>query len=123
MEKLIITLSSAGVCCMFNRQTGKFISVINNSEQVIQTIFYNKRNNTLIIVFVTRYDNFSSLRCEITSLEYEFSHTFFFTYICCSNPAQLEWKMLYRTEILKHPGFVEFDELNRKIVTFCAVKR
>lgn len=82
MGNLLLVLSYGGVCNMFCRNTGDFIGTINsNQDQIIQTLFYNKRINSLIVVFVTRYDNFASLRCQASSLEYEITFIVLFNLI------------------------------------------
>lgn len=74
MGDLVMVLSWTGICNIFNRHTGSFIGQANNhKDQIIQTLVYNKRKDLLIVVFVTRYDNFASLRCQMTSLEYDLS--------------------------------------------------
>lgn len=122
MGNLIFTLSSTGIGLIFGRHSGELISKLNNADQIIQTAFYNRNNNALTIVYVTRYDNFASLRCQATNLEYVIFAPFSLpTNFSC--PSILNWKTLFRTEVLKYPGFIEFDEHNKSVITFCAVSR
>lgn len=51
--------------------TRQRICFLNTSpEEVIRSLFYNKNNDSLISVSVYAADNFSSLKCRTTPLEY-----------------------------------------------------
>ena len=65
-------------------------------------------SNSLITVSVYRADNFSSLRCRNTPLEY----------IRRGQPDA--GFPIFEEEELKWPGFVEFDDVNGKVLTYSA---
>lgn len=111
-----------------------------NSDEVIRSMFYNKSNQSLITVSVTRSDNFSLLRCRSTPLSFVQSSFFslsvfhcenFFN-LCirgCSNRVYRRYIRkgqpnlgfeLFERESLSYPGFVEFDDVNKTILTFCS---
>jgi hypothetical protein len=51
--------------------TNKRICFLNiSADEVIRSLFYNKNNDSLITVSVYASDNFSSLKCRTTPIEY-----------------------------------------------------
>ena len=75
---------------------------------VIRSLFFNKSSQSLITVSVYRQDNFSCLKCRNTPLEYirrgQPEHGF----------------PIFVSECLRWPGFVEFDDVNSKVLTYTA---
>lgn len=52
-------------------ETNQRICFLNvTADEVIRSLFYNKNNDSLITVSVYASDNFSSLRCRSTRIEY-----------------------------------------------------
>lgn len=52
-------------------ESNKRICFLNVSpDEVIRSLFYNKNNDSLITVSVYASDNFSSLKCRSTRIEY-----------------------------------------------------
>ncbi|PWA84485.1 WD40/YVTN repeat-like-containing domain-containing protein [Artemisia annua] len=106
---IVFTLAISGVCAAFSRDTNKRICILNIfPDEVIRSLFYNKNNESLITVSVYASDNFSSLKCRSTSLEY----------IQRGQPDA--GFPLFESESLKWPGFVEFDDVNGKVLTYSA---
>nr|TKW41900.1 hypothetical protein SEVIR_1G348400v2 [Setaria viridis] len=105
-KDVIFALAQSGLCAAFNRTTNKRICYLNISpDEVIRSLFYNKNNDSLITVSVYESDRFSSLKCRTTPIE----------------RGQLnDGFPLFETESLKYPGFVEFDDVNGKVLTFSA---
>lgn len=108
-KDLLIVSQASGVCCAFDQKTGKRLCFLNVTlDEVVRSIFYNKLNQSIITVSVFKGDNFSSLKCRSVSLEYlrrgEPSGAF----------------ELFGGEMLHWPGFVEFDDVNGKVLTFSA---
>jgi len=89
--------------------TNKRIGFLNLSpDEVIRSLFYNKNNDSLITVSVYASDNFSTLKCRTTPVEY-------------IRRNQLDAGFpLFESESLKWPGFVEFDDVNGKVLTYSA---
>ncbi|NP_001343932.1 uncharacterized protein LOC100382016 [Zea mays] len=108
-KDVIFALAQSGLCAAFNRTTNKRICYLNISpDEVIRSLFYNKNNESLITVSVYESDRFSSLKCRTTPIEY-------------IRRGQLKDGFpLFETESLKYPGFVEFDDVNGKVLTFSA---
>ncbi|KAI5419629.1 hypothetical protein KIW84_043696, partial [Lathyrus oleraceus] len=77
-------------------------------DEVIRSLFYNKNNESLITVSVYASENFSSLKCRSTRIEY----------IRRAEPDA--GFPLFQSESLKWPGFVEFDDVNAKVLTYSA---
>lgn len=70
-EELVFGLTATGVCTAFTRVTAERVCFLNIApDEVIRSLFYNKANGSLITVSVYREDNYSSLKCRSTSLEY-----------------------------------------------------
>mmetsp|Transcript_71884 Transcript_71884/g.119662 ORF Transcript_71884/g.119662 Transcript_71884/m.119662 type:complete len:439 (-) Transcript_71884:187-1503(-) len=104
---VVFALTLSGVCAAFCGQ--QRIAFMNTTpDEVIRSLFFNKANSSLITVSVYRADNFSSLKCRTTPLEY-------------IRRGQPDGGFpLFESESLKWPGFVEFDDVNGKILTYSA---
>ncbi|KAJ4751076.1 Transducin/WD40 repeat-like superfamily protein [Rhynchospora pubera] len=106
---IVFALAQSGICAAFSRVTNERICFLNGSpDEVIRSLFYNKNNESLITVSVYGSENFSSLRCRTTRIEY----------IRRGKPDS--GFPLFETESLKWPGFVEFDDVNGKVLTYSA---
>ncbi|KAK9741886.1 hypothetical protein RND81_03G135600 [Saponaria officinalis] len=105
----VFALAQSGICAAFSRETNQRICFLNvSSDEVIRSLFYNKNNDSLITVSVYASDNFSSLKCRTTRIEY----------IKRGKPDA--GFALFESESLKWPGFVEFDDVNGKVLTYSA---
>jgi hypothetical protein len=91
--------------CVENKEI--FFFNKSNKEQV-RSIFHNRHNQSIIIVSVTTKDDCNSLKCRSVP-------------ICdLSGPHQrdrIEGTKLFKDFVLRWPDFIEFDELNCKIIT------
>ncbi|KAI3458407.1 hypothetical protein Pfo_015070 [Paulownia fortunei] len=106
---IVFALAQSGVCAAFSRETNQRICFLNVCpDEVIRSLFYNKNNDSLITVSVYASDNFSSLKCRTTRIEY----------IRRGKPDA--GFPLFESESLKWPGFVEFDDVNGKVLTYSA---
>lgn len=109
-----------------------FLNVI--PDEVIRSLFYNKNNDSLITVSVYASDNFSSLKCRTTRIEYV-NNNFYLLHFSVINYFLNGFLLLTRyirrgqpdagfglfeSESLKWPGFVEFDDVNGKVLTHSA---
>ncbi|KAF7064189.1 hypothetical protein CFC21_070588 [Triticum aestivum] len=108
-KDIIFALAHSGLCAAFSRVTNKRLSFLNLSpDEVIRSLFYNKNNDSLITVSVYASDHFSTLKCRTTPIEY-------------IRRDQLDAGFpLFESESLKWPGFVEFDDVNGKVLTYSA---
>eukprot|EP00030_Apusomonadida_sp_AF-17_P000937 a1775_66.p2 GENE.a1775_66~~a1775_66.p2 ORF type:complete len:451 (+),score=217.77 a1775_66:31-1353(+) len=108
-KDIIFALTNQGICAAFNRDTMRRICFMNvQPDEVIRSLFFNKTNRSLITVSVFRADNFSSLRCRSTPLDY------------IRRGQAASGFPLFESESLSYPGFVEFDDVNSKVLTFSA---
>ncbi|XP_020102171.1 uncharacterized protein LOC109719772 isoform X1 [Ananas comosus] len=106
---VVFALAQSGICAAFSRETNQRICFLNGSpDEVIRSLFYNKNNESLITVSVYASESFSSLRCRSTRIEY----------IRRGKPDA--GFPLFESETLKWPGFVEFDDVNGKVLTYSA---
>lgn len=111
-RELVFVLSQNGVCTVFNRDLERRICFMNVTEdEVIRSLFLNKVNDSLITVSVFQKDEFSSLHCRSTPLAH------------IRKGHLRSAQSIFETESLKWPGFVEFDDVNSKILTFSAEKK
>ncbi|XP_027352505.1 uncharacterized protein LOC113863206 isoform X1 [Abrus precatorius] len=108
-KNLVFSLYHSGLCAAFSRETNERICFLNVCpDEVIRSLFYNKNNESLITVSVYASENFSSLKCRSTKIEY----------IRRGKPDA--GFPLFQSESLKWPGFVEFDDVNGKVLTYSA---
>jgi hypothetical protein len=109
---LIFGLTQTGICAVFHQTTKERICYLNIAPgEVIRSLFYNKANDSIITVSVYRTDNFSSLKCRSTLLK---------DVLAASPSLSIP---LFESESLKWPGFVEFDDVNGKVLTYSATDR
>lgn len=108
-EDMVFGLTENGVCAAHCIRSGRQLCVLNSDpSEIIRSLFHNRINRTLITVSVYAHDQFSCLRCRETKL------------------ARLREGVienatpLYESESLRWPGFVEFDDVNGKVLTFSA---
>ncbi|XP_006486109.3 uncharacterized protein LOC102621895 [Citrus sinensis] len=111
-QDIVFALAQSGVCAAYSRETNRRICFLNaTADEVVRSLFFNKYNDSLIIVSVYASDNFSSLKCRSTRIE------------CIKRGIADAGFPLFESESLKWPGFVEFDDVNGKIVTYSAEDR
>ncbi|KAA8495097.1 hypothetical protein FVE85_3338 [Porphyridium purpureum] len=109
---LMLALTLTGVCAAFDVRSGKRLCFLNVSDtEIIRSLFLNRANQSVVTVSVFQDDNYSSLKCRSTPLEY----------IRRQRPQ--DGFELFESEWLKWPGFVEFDDTNGKVLTFSARDR
>lgn len=109
---LVYGLSESGLCVAFSLATGQRVCTLNlNHTEVVRSLFHNKANGTLITVSVFASDLYACLRCRASTL------------------ANLRAGVtdqsvaLFESESLRYPGFVEFDDVNGKVLTLSAEAR
>ncbi|CAL0315590.1 unnamed protein product [Lupinus luteus] len=108
-QDIVFALAQSGVCAAFSRDTNERICFLNVSpDEIIRNLFYNKNNDSLITVSVYASDSCSSFKCRSTGIEY----------IRRVKPDA--GFALFESESLKWPGFVEFDDVNGKVLTYSA---
>ena len=104
---VIFALTLSGVCAAFRgNQRLCFMNVA--PDEVIRSLFYNKAAQALVTVSVYREDNFSCLKCRSTPLADVRRG--------CPNAGL----PIFTSETLRWPGFVEFDDVNGKVLTYDA---
>ena len=105
---IIFALTETGVCVAFDQKSCKRLCYLNiYPEEVIRSLFYNKVNNSIITVSV-RGDGLSSLKCRSVPMK------------CVLSNEPRKGVEILASESLYWPGFVEFDDVNSKILTFSA---
>lgn len=73
----ILLASERGLWMLLSHaETNERICFLNvTHDEVIRSLFYNKNNDSLITVSVYASDNFSSLKCRTTRIEYDMPST------------------------------------------------
>ena len=135
---IVFALTLSGVCAAFRGK--KRLAFLNTTpDEVIRSLFFNKTSQSVITVSVYREDNFASLKCRNTRTP---AHThaqrvraslslllIAVLCVCLVVRAALEYIRrgqpdagfpIFTTECLKWPGFVEFDDVNGKVLTYSA---
>ena len=108
----VFALSSGGQCAAFMRRDLSPVSTLNDGEhEFIQTVYYNRRADALVIVSVLSTDKTHRLHCREIPVR------------CVGRRDACKGKALFRTEKLSWPSFIEFDPVNEKILTFSAPER
>lgn len=107
---VVFALTLSGVCAAFRGE--RRLAFINSApDEVVRSLFYNKLRDSLVTVSVFRDDNFSSLRCRDIPLEQ------------IRRGRAEGGSAVFASESLKWPGFVEFDDVNRKVLTYSATDK
>ncbi len=115
-EHFIVSLSSIGLCTSFNKSKKYLkphfivngeITILNLSEkEKIRSIFLNSLNDSIFIVSVKEDNDCSKMKCRSLSFK-----------ALIDRDIEKHTKKLFQSFVLKWPDFIEFDELNGKIVT------
>jgi len=108
-EEYLFCLTRGGICVVYDRDTmtrvGKLCNLQTSVLQAVRSLFFNRCTSCLIVVAVDQTDNFQSMKCY-------------------SLPLLLIRRGIFNmaipiltSENLSYPGFVEFDDVNQKILT------
>lgn len=63
-SEFIITLFENGRCAVFNKLTHCTVFLNKSVDEQIKSIFYNRINQSVIVVSVTKKDDYNSLKCR-----------------------------------------------------------
>lgn len=114
-NRFLVALLENGRCTVHNLRKCpakalevKDIFFINKScQEYIRSIFFNRHNQSIIIVSVTAKDDCNSLKCRSVPV----------SALGSSEVSRTKGTKLFRDYVLRWPDFIEFDELNCKIIT------
>mmetsp|Transcript_12964 Transcript_12964/g.24078 ORF Transcript_12964/g.24078 Transcript_12964/m.24078 type:complete len:390 (+) Transcript_12964:194-1363(+) len=106
-DTLVICVNAIGICSVYSKNLDQPIGVLNHHYEQVRSMFLNQCNSNLIIVTIKASEGFSQLRCRSFPLSEIESR-------------RNQSTELFITEELKVPGFVEFDDCNKKVMTRCA---
>jgi len=96
-----------GFACAFDKFSGEFLCQLSDLPNTkVKTIYYNRVNQTLILICMKLEDDYNSLECE-----------YYDENIIGKEGFLLTSKRLFENDIISSPGFIEFDENNKKILT------
>lgn len=65
---MIVTLFENGRCAIFSKDTHVSIFLNKSIDEQIKSIFYNRLNQSIIVVSVTKKDEYNSLKCRSVPL-------------------------------------------------------
>nr|XP_043616090.1 uncharacterized protein LOC122588007 [Erigeron canadensis] len=109
---IVFALAESGICAAFSRETNKRICFLNiRHDELIRNLFYNKNDNSVISVSVYDSDKIKTLKFRTTPIEY----------IRRGMPDA--GYALFESEYIDSSGFVEFDDVNAKVLIFSAQDR
>lgn len=122
-REYVFCLFRNGLGVVFDRKTTKYVAVLNSvSDEVIRSLFYNRKCNSIVTVTVYISEQCLDLYCKSVHLEYVSRMD-----NASSNVGKINYLKqgfrIFETECLRWPGFVEFDEVNEKVVTYNAESR
>ena len=107
-DGLIFGLTTNGVCACFDKSGDRLFVLNHDDNEVVRSLFHNKHNDTLIAVSVFAADQYSCLRCRASAIS------------ALRQGICNQFTELFATESLRWPGFVEFDDVNGKVLTLSA---
>ena len=109
-DDVVVALTLSGVACAF--KDGRRVAFLNvTPDEMVRSVLFNRRSASFVTVSTYRADHFSSLHCRSTLVEW----------VRRGEPeAGLP---IFQQEELRWPGFVEFDEVSCRAVTFSAADR
>jgi hypothetical protein len=132
-SEFIVALFESGKCAVFHRASHQSVFLNKSEDEQIKSIFFNRINQSVIVVSVTKKDDFNSLKCRSVSLaliQQAFAQEAPLSLGKRSHSEKederrpvllmkgaLKGQKLFREFSLRWPDFVEFDELNSKIIT------
>ena len=98
---------SNGFACAFDKFAGTFLCPLSDLPQCkVKTVYFNRVNQTLIVICMSLEDDYNSLQCD---------------YYDEATIGQDGFKekagRLFENDRIMSPGFIEFDENNKKILT------
>lgn len=104
-EDIIFVLTHAGLCVAFDRASGERLCYVNHKpDEVARSMFYNSRRRALLLISVYLTDSLMELRCRAIPID-------------DVRAGRTAGAPLFSDLSLKWPGFVEFDDVNGKILT------
>ncbi|KAK8808394.1 hypothetical protein WA158_008295 [Blastocystis sp. Blastoise] len=103
---LLCTLTNSGVCSAYNTNTMKRICFLNsNSQEIIRSIYLNKYTQSIDLVIIDFLGDSTCLTSRSISIHDIIN-------------GNTNGKLLFQNENLIYPSFIEFDSINRIILTF-----
>lgn len=105
--EIAIAVNSMGIGWIYNRYTLQ-VSIVNKSaKEMIRSIFLNYANQSLFIVSIKQVFQVSRMKCRSIPLED----------LKSGDRLKLKGRKIFEQFVLQYPDFIEFDDLNGKIVT------
>jgi len=111
-KNYVFSMTKSGACLVYDTVAKQCTGYINERpDEVIRSLFFNRENESLVVVSIYREDSQCELKCRSIALPY------------IQRGQITEGIPLFVNEALSWPGFIEFDEINSKILTYSASKR
>ncbi|CDW80358.1 transducin wd40 repeat-like superfamily protein [Stylonychia lemnae] len=125
-NQFIVSLLESGRCSIHDKHTQKVMFFNKSQNEQIRSIFLNRVNESIIVVSVTKKDEFQSLKCrtvtfktiekafqKIASLDIKQDNLSQYVFL----RGEFKGQKLFKDFALRWPDFIEFDEINQKIIT------
>lgn len=138
---MIFILTRAGLCVALNESITECPCYLNTLPgEVVRSFFFNKLREEIILISVDPSDNFTSLQCRAITLAAIRAGAPEGRIAACQSAQPFDGcngrtvvdgksydipppARLFASEHLKWPGFVEFDEINGKVLTFSSEQK
>ena len=104
---LVFLVSSRGKCIAVDKFTGRQVQELTSPEGIAKTLFYNRSNDTVILITVQSPGQLKTQFFYIKDLEQGIRRSV----------------DLFSNENMRSPGFLEFDDVNEVILTRSANNR
>jgi hypothetical protein len=103
-QNLLFAITSLWKCICIQKASFRLLHHLTKSEERSRTVFYNIHQNTVILVYLYEARGEERLRCRSYNLE-------------SLENGVCEGTELFLGEDLRTPGFLEFDDLNKLVMT------
>ena len=109
-----ISLSEGGICTLHDRCTLKEMTVLNfETFEGVRSMFLNHRARDLILVSIdSASTQQTSLKCRVIAFDC------LEKFVSDPQNSTIESRNIFPNEQICWPGFVEFDDVNGKVLTF-----
>jgi hypothetical protein len=103
-DSLLFVIDSRWQCLCVDKQQFALKLELTRPEELCRTLFYNRHNSTVMLVLTKNNLQFSYLSCRSYDLE-------------DLKAGKAISSELFKEEDLRPPGFIEFDDLNKIVLT------
>ncbi|PRW59971.1 hypothetical protein C2E21_1683 [Chlorella sorokiniana] len=108
-QGLVLVLSISGVCTAYDQDSNEPLCFLNvAADEMVRSLFVDHPAGALITVSTFGSDPLHVLKVRSTPLS------------AIRAGRKEAWRPLFESEVLRYPGFVEFDDVSNLVITFSA---